>query len=69
MVNYRFISFSSLVLHPLAKILIRSIAGPALKEYAEASKKKKEEPKPEVTGSGLTEEEERELAELLSDSD
>lgn len=40
----------------------------AIKEYAEAAKKKPVA-KEEVADSGLTEEEERELAELMSDSE
>ncbi|KAJ2956052.1 hypothetical protein NQZ79_g8037 [Umbelopsis isabellina] len=40
----------------------------AIKGYAEAAKKKPVA-KEEVAGSGLTEEEERELAELMSDSE
>jgi len=45
------------------------ITGQAIKEYAEAPKKKKAEAEPAAADNGLTEEEERELAELLSDDE
>jgi hypothetical protein len=44
------------------------VSAKAIKEYSEASKKKNEAKKEEPS-SGLTEEEERELAELLSDTE
>ncbi|KAG0174696.1 hypothetical protein DFQ28_007577 [Apophysomyces sp. BC1034] len=48
-----------------------TITGSALKEYAEEAKKpkKKKEEEEEKPATGLTEEEERELAELMDDSD
>lgn len=49
-------------------LLTSIIIAQAIKGYAEAAKKKPVA-KEEVAGSGLTEEEERELAELMSDSE